>query len=334
MVGKNAAGKTNLLEAIFLLATGKSFKAQNDAEMINFASEIARVKGEVLTSDDEKIVLEVVITQGEVMGVKTPKKKLSVNNVSKRKIDFAGKLKTTLFWPEDLELVLGSPARRRNYLDFVLIQLDREYHRTILSYERGLRQRNRLLEAVRDSGVNPSQLFFWNQLLIKSGSYITAKRQIFIDYLNHKYKLDTGGTDFSLPIYSLDYDKSLISADRIEQYKNEEIAAGNTLVGPHRDDFSFKLKNHTENLRDLSDFGSRGEQRLAVLWLKLGELAYIENMTETRPLLLLDDILSELDVQHRKLIFKLINNQQTIMTTIDLHKTEQKEIKGEIIEIT
>ncbi|MCJ7740140.1 AAA family ATPase, partial [Candidatus Microgenomates bacterium] len=138
LLGSNASGKTNILESIFLLATGKSFKADSDREMIAFGKEMGRVEG-VITNNPIK--LEVMITSGEVMGVKTPFKKFTVNGVAKRMLDFAGILKVVLFWPEDLELVTDSPSRRRKYLDFVLLQTDREYRRCLLSYEKGLRQR-------------------------------------------------------------------------------------------------------------------------------------------------------------------------------------------------
>lgn len=337
VIGDNAIGKTNLLEAIFLLSTGKSFRAEKDMEMVEFGKEVGRAKGTVKQfghedykeDDEEYVELEIVVTRGEVMGTKTQIKKYSVNGVGKRMLDFAGRLKAVLFWPQDLELVTDSPSTRRRYLDFVLIQIDREYRRTLISYEKGLRQRNRLLEAIRDSGAHRHQLIFWDQLLIKNGEYITKKREEYIDFLNQTKNLEpassVGVFRTKNTFYKIEYDKSVISRARLDQYGEEEIAAGVTLVGPHRDDFEFRIKNEEE--RNLSHYGSRGEQRLGILWLKLGELAYIEKVSEDKPILLLDDILSELDHEHRKIIFDILDNQQTIMTTTDMHFIEKDKIK-------
>ena len=341
LLGSNASGKTNILESIFLLATGKSFKADSDREMIAFGREMGRVGGEIKQLNNERIKLDILITAGEVSGIKTPFKKFSVNGVAKRMLDFAGILKVVLFWPEDLELVTDSPSRRRKYLDFVLLQTDREYRRCLLSYEKGLRQRNRLLEAIRDEGAHRHQLIFWDQLLIKNGEYITKKREEYIDFVNNTQNSNDkiqNSNQIQNSKYQLIYDKSIISRVRLDQYKEEEVAAGVTLVGPHRDDLQFQIQNsnyksssksqiQNDNIRNLSHFGSRGEQRLAILWLKLGELSYIQQVTLEKPVLLLDDILSELDHEHRKIIFEIIGNQQTIMTTTDEHFIEKEKIK-------
>ncbi|OGG24018.1 hypothetical protein A3A79_02365 [Candidatus Gottesmanbacteria bacterium RIFCSPLOWO2_01_FULL_43_11b] len=288
ILGPNAAGKTNIVEAIMLMATGKSFRADYDREVIRWGSDIARIKG---TIDETK--LEFIITPTI--------KKYFVNGVARRQIDFVGNLRAVLFWPEDLELVTDSPSLRRRYLDSVLVQADREYRRNLLSYERGLRQRNRLLDYINEGKAHRHQLLFWNQLLIKSGGYITEVRGAYIEYINN-----------FRPDYNIEYDKSVISETRLEQYKDEEIAAKATLVGPHRDDFSIMYAG-----KNLSKFGSRGEQRLAVLWLKLAESSYIEKETGERPILLLDDILSELDRKHRQIVLSIISEQQTILTSAD-----------------
>lgn len=288
MVGPNAAGKTNIIEAIYFLATGKSFRADVDRECIQFGQSFARIKG---TTPDT--TLEILLT---------PFKKYLVNGVSKRTIDFIGNLRAVLFWPEHLELVTDSPSIRRRYLDSVLVQVDREYRRNLLSYERGLRQRNRLLDLINEGKATRSQLLFWNQLLIKAGAYITDARAAFINFINNDYN-----------DYRIDYDKSVISETRLAQYKDEEVAAGATLVGPHRDDMKFVMRDIS-----LSSYGSRGEQRLAVLWLKLAEVSFIQEKSGTRPILLLDDIFSELDDKHREVVLHLVQKQQTILTATDI----------------
>src|SRR3990167_3546135 len=205
IVGPNASGKTNILESLFLLSTGKSFKARVESETIQYSSDIARIIGN--TSNESSISnthLEVVQTRGENGW---PRKKLLVNGVPKRLIDFAGNFRTVLFGPWDLDIVTGSPSLRRRFLDTVLSQVDREYRRSILSYEKGLRQRNRVLWTMREYPTGSSgrdKLLFWNQLLIKNGNYITEARENFIDFCNSHQSQVTSH-------YSLEYDRSVIS---------------------------------------------------------------------------------------------------------------------------
>ncbi len=323
IVGPNASGKTNILESLHLLSTGKSFRARVEEEMISYTSEIARIVG-IIDGRDGNRNVEVILTRGEISvgdgpdkKERVPRKKLLINGVSRRLFNFVGNFKMVLFGPWDLELVTESPSVRRRFLDFVISQVDREYRRAILSYDKGLRQRNKLLFRIREEGLSRNQLIFWDRLLIKNGDYIVRKRGEFIEFVNST-------PDFSEQDFSLDYDKSAISEARLEQYKEEEVAAATTLVGPHRDDFCFKLKKNRK-ARDLSRFGSRGEQRMGVLWLKLAELSYIEKIIGERPTLLLDDIFSELDHEHRDIVMGVVGGQQTIITTADEHFIENME---------
>lgn len=294
--GNNGVGKSNILEAIYLLATGKSFRADSDSEMIRYGEKLSLVVGQMSGGDE----LRVILTDGSV---EYGRKKFEINGVGKRGIDFVGRLPAVLFGPQDLDLITGSPSVRRRYLDFVIGQKDREYRRNLLSYEKGLRQRNRLLDLIRDGLAGRHQLYFWDKLVIKNGNYLTEAREKYLQGLGDKE-------------HTASYDKSEISEFRLKQYEMEEVAAGSTLVGPHRDDF---WVNYNDN--DLSKYGSRGEQRMAVLWLKRGEIDFLT--TENRlPLLLLDDIFSELDAKHReeveKMVEELVNKGgQVIMTTAE-----------------
>jgi DNA replication and repair protein RecF len=335
IVGPNASGKTNILEALYLLSTGKSFRARVEEEMIRHRDEIARVKGLVVDSElgsegKDKFDLEVVLTRGEitigedpVKKEKSQRKKLLVNGVGRRLFNFAGNFKVVMFGPWDLDLVTESPSRRRKFLDFVLSQVDKEYYRASLSYEKGLRQRNRLLFRIREEGLSRSQLVFWDRLLIKNGDYISEKREEFINFVDSTKDFPASVINKKRGVedYSIEYDKSAISEARLEQYKSEEVASATTLVGPHRDDFCIRLKKN-KRARDLARFGSRGEQRMGVLWLKLAELAFVENETNEQPTLLLDDIFSELDHEHRDVVMSFIRGQQTIITTADPHFIE------------
>lgn len=317
----NASGKTNILEAIFMLSLGKSFKTRKIDECIKYSEQIARISGVASSTQHVEsqnhatsyilpaTTLEVVLTEG-VVG--WPKKRLLVNGVPRRLVDFASNIKTVLFAPQDLELITDGPSLRRNFLDNVLCITDREYRRSLLSYEKGVRQRNRLLMQIRDNGASRSGLIFWNQLLIKNGDYISRAREDFINTTNnYQFQIHTN--------YQLKYDPSAISEARLEKYKTAEVASATTLVGPHRDDFVFQIRNSKFEIRNLASYGSRGEQRMAVLYLKLAELAYIEEKTNVKPILLLDDIFSELDHKHREIVMEAVVNHQVIITSADEH---------------
>lgn len=267
--------------------------------MVNFGHEMGRVRGKIFDNE-----LEVAVTVGEVAGVRAQFKRYFVNGVAKRRTDFVGNMPSVLFSPEDLEIIVGSPSLRRQFLDNVLEQTDRDYRLALLGYTKALRQRNALLEIAKDTGQRREKEFeYWDSLVIRNGSVLTRKREEFIDYLNTAKK--------DILKLKVVYDKSIISRERLDQYKDAESASGVTLVGPHRDDF-YALFGKELNLRS---FGSRGQQRLGVLQLKLLELQYIKDKSGVEPLLLLDDVFSELDEGHINLILEIRDNQQTIITT-------------------
>ncbi|MDO8583307.1 MAG: DNA replication and repair protein RecF [bacterium] len=298
IVGPNTAGKTNLIEAIFFMAKGGSFRIDRDEQMVKFGEEVARIKARVEEKD-----LEVVIAQGGVGGHLRPFKKYLINGVAKRKVDFVGNFFAVIFSPSDLEIIIGSPGKRRDFIDNILIQADREYRLAIGFYEKGLRIRNALLHKTKETGMrNEKEFVYWDNLLIIQGQKITKKREDFIAYIQ-----DSKKDVFKFEIF---YDKSIISEERLLQYKDAEAGAGVTLVGPHRDDFLMRI-----NENEIKYFGSRGQQRLAVLQLKLLELIFIEKTTKEQPILLLDDVFSELDEGHINLVLDMIGSQQTIITT-------------------
>lgn len=297
IVGPNAIGKTNIIEAVYLLATGKSFRADSEQEVIKDGELVASVR-----SDELEIIFD---NRGRFTKI------YRVNGVGKRQIDFVGNLRAVLFAPQDLEIATDSPSIRRRYLDSVLVQIYKDYRISSHIYERALRQRNRLLWRIREENLSRNQLTYWNELLINNGKIIHERRKDYLDYLN------------------LPYDHSVISAERLERYANEEIGAATTLVGPQRDDFKIVIKD-----KNIKTFGSRGEQRLAVFSIKLGELAYVEKITGEKPILLLDDVFSELDHANRHHILEVIPKQQTIMTTTDLHLIDRSAIRGaQLIEL-
>lgn len=303
IVAPNGAGKTNILEAIYLLSTGMSERAGVTEEMIRFGSEIASVAG-VVEHKEERTELSVVLTKGAYMGKATPKRRYLVDGVARNRAGIVGKLSAVMFRPEDMRLVEGSPSRRRGYMDDTLSMAHPEYARAIAVYEASLKRRNRLLDAIRDGLARREQLSYWDQSIIKNGNIMTDFRREYLTYLS---QLKTSFGD-----YILDYDASTISPSRLAQYESAEVAVGYTLVGPHKDDFLVKSEG-----RDLMKYGSRGEQRLAVLFLKIGNLRYMEEKLGVKPILLLDDIFSELDQVHREEVVKMTEGRQTIITTAE-----------------
>ncbi|MBU1199954.1 DNA replication and repair protein RecF [Patescibacteria group bacterium] len=313
--GGNATGKTNLLEAIYLLGLGESFRARKIDEMVRFGNEWGRVSGLVEDGNGEK-KLEVMVTNGEVSGKRVAKRKYVVDEASKRRKDYMGNLPVVLFRPEDLDILSSSPDKRRNFLDQVLFQVDVEYVSSFGVYNQALKRRNRILDAVREGVATKHSLTFWNGLLIKHGQVLTEKRSELVGFINHLW----GRSDLFINL-SIEYDKSVISERRLEQYKNEELAVGYTLVGPHKDDLTvemmMKQNGKDEKKRDLGRYGSRGEQRMAILALKMGEIYYLEEQLSEKPILLLDDIFSELDEGHEAEVLRVMEGRQVVVTTAD-----------------
>lgn len=308
ILGPNTAGKTNIIEGVAAASLGGSFRAQKDSDMVALNAAAATVTA-VVSHDGQTDRLEMMITNPAASGAgRIASKRYTVNGVPRRQADFLGKLRSVVFWPNDLVLIIDSPSVRRRYLDMVLSQADAEYRRTLASYERAIRQRNKLLDLIAEGNAKRSQLFFWDQLLVANGTFIHDKRDAFISYVN------TTAVP-TLP-YIIHYDHSIISPERLASYADAEIASRSTLVGPHRDDISFGITKH-ETEQDIARFGSRGEQRLAVLWLKLAELSYLERSTGERPILLLDDIFSELDEESREIVLAETDKQQTIITSAE-----------------
>jgi len=317
LVGPNGAGKTNALEAIYLLSTGGSPRAEVTEEMIQWGEEIAQVSGVAREEKKEQYqALAVVLTPGRYLGKPTTKRRYLVDGAGRTRANFAGRLPAGWFRPEDLRLIEGSPYRRRQYLDEVLSQASPEYGRALTAYERGLRRRNRVLAAIKEREAKREQLKFWDQTIIKNGEVLTQNRR---EYLESLIQVET-----AFGRYRAEYKASTISEERLMQYAEAEVAAGYTLVGPHKDDFGVMQEQGRE--KDLHTYGSRGEQRLGVLFLKLGNWQYLEEHLKTRPILLLDDIFSELDQAHREEVL-LVTGGQTIITA-----TEEGQVKGAQVE--
>jgi DNA replication and repair protein RecF len=336
IVGENGSGKTSLIEAINLLASSDSFRAGRIEEMIRLGAELGRAQalfelGDLAFSKEknkkidedvqelEKLKLEIMLTRGMVAGKRSQHRLFTVNDIRRRRADFVKNLSVVVFRPEDLRLVEGSPRRRRLFLDQTLSMLDWEYQRSLQQYEQTLKRRNLLLQKVREGEENKSILSFWNLNLAKQGQFLQQERTKFIDFIREVI------FPFEL---NIEYLPSLISDDILQKYLNKEIAAGRTLIGPHKDDFLVKFSLPKKGIEDLSllAYGSRGQQRLGVLWLKIAELQFLHSRIDYQPILLLDDVMSELDQDSKKMVLSLLENYQTVLTTAD--EDLAKELQG------
>ena len=304
IVGPNASGKTNLLEAIRLLSIARSFRGAEESTLVNWGKEHAQVRGEV--EDRHETVKLTMHIQVDKKGAWT-QKKLLVNNIPRRVQDFVGYLPTVVFAPHELELVTGAPSQRRHYMDSILVQANRTYKRALGSYEEAIRRRNKILERLREGLGRRDELDFWDEQLYLHGTTLMEGRSsLFQFFAQTKSQM---GVFFYTYIPSI---KEESIKQRLADTRERDIAAGLTLSGPQRDDFTFRFDGH-----DLAAFGSRGEQRSAILNLKLLELRYLESVLDKKPLVLLDDIFSELDNAHRRLVFQAVSDHQSIITTTD-----------------
>ena len=301
VVGPNTAGKSNLLEAIFLLSFGRSPRADLDREMVKKdegkGNGIAFVAA--VTEGSEERELEVAVTQTG--------KRFRVNGVGRRLGEFSRHFYTVLFSPEDLNLVIGSPDLRRRFVDLALSSVDGEYAHHLSEFDKVRKRRNRLLKAISKEEAREEDLGFWDAKLLEHGSPIQDKRKVFFNDLNSQLRNNQ---------LIISYLSSGLTSERLLAERGREIAAQTTLHGPHRDDFNF-LREEGDEKRDLAAYGSRGEQRQAVLALKEAELEFVDKKIGSRPVLLLDDIFSELDEGNRARVFAMIRGGQTILTTTD-----------------
>lgn len=303
LVGANAQGKTNLLEALHYLSTTRSFRGGRDADIIAFSQPFARIAGGEV---------EITLQPGE--------KRLRLRGKDARAAEVLGELRSVLFSPEDMSLLSGPPQDRRDFLDELISRIDRKYLLTLLSYHKTLKQRNRLLWQIKDRGVGQEELDSWDELLVRDGVQILGRRLEVVGKLQSELDVVTPSL-FGGEQLRLDYQTKLPTEgplatslfDVLRSSREREIQAATSLTGPHRDDFEVILKE-----RDLGRFGSRGEQRAAILALKLAEVNFDQAETGERPILLLDDVMSEFDPEHQARLLQEVGRQQTVVSTTDL----------------
>ena len=309
LYGDNAQGKTNVLESIYMIATTKSHKGTKDKDIINFNKEEAHIRA-IIEKDNLETRIDMHLRKNKSKGIAID------GNRIKKASELLGILNVVFFSPEDLSIIKNGPAERRHFADMELCQLDPFYLYNLNNYNKIINQRNKLL---KDMYFNPSlreTLNIWDSQLVSFGSKIIERRIKFAEQLNEiiydiHYKL-SGGKEKIKVIYEPDVNISDYE-EKLRLSQEKDIKLKQTNVGPHRDDFSF-LNGDI----DIRKFGSQGQQRTAALSLKLSEIEIMKKITKDDPVLLLDDVLSELDGERQNYLLNSIGNIQTIITCTGL----------------
>jgi len=306
VVGKNAKGKTSLLEAIYAILAGTGFRESKELELINFDKNEAVISAFFKDSDDD-ILMQIHLGKTEKERVV---KRFFINKTQKPQKKFKDTTpQGVLFAPEHIQIITGSPSRKRRYFDDVLSKDDQNYKRRLRNYEEALRKRNKILENYIDLYKLKAEIDFWDKYLIEQAEYILSRRQKYIDFLNTENTLES-------KIFNVKYIKNMFSLEELNQNRDREYFLRRTLIGPQKDDYII-LMNKNERAQEVNLFGSRSEQRMALFWLKRNELLYFEKNSGMKPILLLDDIFSELDDENRELVMKVVATYQTVATTTE-----------------
>ncbi len=314
ILGPNGSGKTNILEAIFLLAAGKSFRSSSQSKLINWDNFFTSVRAKLINDKKETNEIEVKLIKDQTGQSSTVSRKFLIDKVEKPRKKYIGVFKTVIFHPEDIRLINGSPSRRRDFLDEIFIQTEWRYTQALSQYNRSLKHRNELLDQIRDGKSNKSELFYWDQTLIKNANIIHNFRTAFIHSTNSFFQ---NNSDSQIKLIFIKYHPSILNEEKLERNYQLDLQRGYTQIGPHRDDFSLNNNQFSAEDKNLAFWGSRGQQRLAVLAIRLAQINYLENIYQDKPVLLLDDIFSELDPEHQKLVVSLCKKYQTIFTAAE-----------------
>jgi len=318
-IGNNGQGKTNLLESIFLCSIGKSFRANNENDLIHFHENNFEVNLGVDKTNDS------LIRKISFDFKKNSKKNIKINDINLEKMsELVGILNTVIFIPDDLRIIKGSPTERRRFINIDISQIKPKYKYLLKNYKKVLNQRNSIIKNLQKN-QNKQVLEVWDEYIVNIGTELIYYRKKYIEDLN-KYaaeiydKISNGAEIFDLKykcnIGNIeDLNKEEIRnllRDKLKDSLESDIYRNCTLIGPHKDDIVFKINN-----KDFKFFGSQGQQRSAVLAIKLAEIEIVEDEIGEYPVLLLDDVLSELDNNRKKFLMDYIVNIQTIITSTD-----------------
>lgn len=309
LYGDNAQGKTNVLEAIYLSATTKSHKGSKDKEIVNFYKEEAHIRTYIEKEGVESRI-DMHLRKNKSKGIAIDGQKI------KKAADLLGLLNVVLFSPEDLSIIKNGPSERRRFADMELCQLDSFYLYNLNNYNKTVNQRNKLL---KDMYMNPGlreTLNIWDSQLVSFGSKLIERRKLFASQLceiiGEIHNKLSGGKEELIIHYEPDVSIEEFES-KMKMNQEKDIKLKQTSSGPHRDDFSFIV-----NGIDIRKYGSQGQQRTAALSLKLSEIELVKKMTKDTPVLLLDDVLSELDSSRQNYLLNSIGNIQTIITCTGL----------------
>jgi DNA replication and repair protein RecF len=330
VVGPNAAGKTSLLEAIVLVAWGRSHRTSAEGEMIRWGADLARIEGQAGADTIEVALVHsaaAAADRGGRAGGSGARKRIRVNGVARRAAGLAGILRTVLFAPEEMLLIAGSPGLRRAAIDQLAGQRSPAYLHDLATYTRTLQQRNSLLRAIREEQADRSELRFWDGSFLDAGTAIVEARLRLLDDLGGplaRAHAEIAPEEAATARLGLAYATNAPAlpgesprdalARRLVETADKEVWNGSTLIGPHRDDLVFAFDG-----RDLAGFASRGQQRTAILAFKLAELDLLTEQDGRPPLLLLDDVFSELDPERRAhLVRRIAELPQAFVTTTTL----------------
>lgn len=315
--GNNAQGKTNALEAIFMCATGKSHKGTKEKDIINFESGEAHIKV-IIEKDGVPHRVDMHLKKGGRKGI-------AIDGVPlKKAVELFGMVHVVSFAPEDISIIKASPIERRNFIDISLCQLDKVYTQYLINYNKTVIQKNKLLKSLDEDPSYRDTIFAWNNQLVNFGRPIIEKRKEFISELSEiikeiHYQITDGKEELSI-IYTPSVDEDF---ERVLEEKGfREEAARMALYGPHRDDIRFEI-----NGVDVRNFGSQGQQRTAALSLKLSEIEIIKRRVNDTPVLLLDDVLSELDEGRQQRLLSGIDGVQVIVTCTGLDEFLDSRLK-------
>ncbi|WMI81151.1 DNA replication/repair protein RecF [Anaerotignum sp. MB30-C6] len=315
--GKNAQGKTNFLESLYFCATGRSMRTKYDWQMIGFDEEESHIRLLVSKKNRNERI--------DVHLRRDTKKGIAKNGIPIKKLgDLFGTLYTVVFSPEDLSLVKDGPAERRRFLDMELCQLSRIYYYDLQQYYRILKQRNNLLKEIQKKPALQESLFVWDEQLIEYGERVMMARRDFLQRLDiiaaQKLNALTGGLDQLKIIYKPNCDLGQM-AERLERNLQRDLYLGSTNYGPHKDDIIFSIDG-----KEVKSFGSQGQQRTTALATRLAEIDLIREETGENPVLLLDDVLSELDEQRQKYLMESIEGLQAFLTCTGIEDAIKKYI--------
>lgn len=326
LVGPNAQGKTNVLEALYALATTKSHRTSRDTELVRFGAPLARVTAEVQKLGDITNDLELAIGAG---GVGTSGKLVKLGGSKQPRLtDLLGHLNAVLFASTDLDIVRGEPDERRRFLNYEISQLSPRYALALAAYRKALEGRNRLLKDFKHGHGDVASLEAWTGPVIEHGAKLIERRKAWLERLTALaapiHESLTGGIETLHVGYIASFpltEESIVEAftAALKAARREETARGVTTLGPQRDDLTFRIGPPGGTLLDARTYGSQGQQRTVALALRLAERQLIEETIGEPPIVLLDDVLSDLDESRRNQIFALsLSGGQTFLTTTDL----------------